>query len=359
MAAALASPLTSRIAVFSRARSLSNGASAFNGVRQTIVGKSFSAQCVNRASPSLPDFRLTARATRSRVTMASAASDGAAATASGEEELAKFVARDNRRMLHVVYRVGDLEAAIKFYTECLGMKVLRQRDIPEEKYSNAFLGYGPETSCFVVELTYNYGVDKYDIGAGFGHFGISVDDVYKTVELVKSRGGKVTREAGPVKGGKSVIAFVEDPAGYKWEIIQRPPTPEPLCQVMLRVGDLDRAIKFYEKAYGMKLLRTRDNPHYKYTIAMVGYGPEEESAVVELTYNYGVESYEKGNAYAQIAIGTDDVYKTAEAIRAAGGKITREPGPIPGINTKIVACLDPDGYKSVFVDNQDFLRELE
>ncbi|GJP55270.1 hypothetical protein CLOM_g14239, partial [Closterium sp. NIES-68] len=124
-------------------------------------------------------------------------------------------------------------------------------------------------------------------------------------------------------------------------------------------GDLDRAIKFYEKAYGMKLLRTRDNPHYKYTIAMVGYGPEEESAVVELTYNYGVESYEKGNAYAQIAIGTDDVYKTAEAIRAAGGKITREPGPIPGINTKIVACLDPDGYKSVFVDNQDFLRELE
>ncbi|GJP79192.1 hypothetical protein CLOP_g9446 [Closterium sp. NIES-67] len=196
MAAALASPLTSRIAVFSRARSLSNGASAFNGVRQTIVGKSFSAQCVNRASPSLPDFRLTARATRSRVTMASAASDGAAATASGEEELAKFVARDNRRMLHVVYRVGDLEAAIKFYTECLGMKVLRQRDIPEEKYSNAFLGYGPETSCFVVELTYNYGVDKYDIGAGFGHFGISVDDVYKTVELVKSRGGKVTRRQG-------------------------------------------------------------------------------------------------------------------------------------------------------------------
>ncbi|CAI7786723.1 unnamed protein product, partial [Closterium sp. NIES-53] len=113
------------------------------------------------------------------------------------------------------------------------------------------------------------------------------------------------------------------------------------------------------QAYGMKLLRTRDNPQYKYTIAMVGYGPEAESAVVELTYNYGVESYDKGNAYAQIAIGTDDVYKTAEAIRAAGGTITREPGPIPGINTKIVACLDPDGYKTVFVDNKDFLRELE
>ncbi|CAI5535454.1 unnamed protein product, partial [Closterium sp. Naga37s-1] len=287
------------------------------------------------------------------------ATDGGSTAAAGSDELAEFVSRDNRRMLHVVYRVGNLDAAIKFYTECLGMKLLRQRDIPEEKYSNAFLGYGPETSTFVVELTYNYGVDSYDIGAGFGHFGISVDDVYKTVEVVKSRGGKVTREAGPVKGGQSVIAFVEDPSGYKWEIIQRPPTPEPLCQVMLRVGDLDRAIKFYEKAYGMKLLRTRDNPQYKYTIAMVGYGPEAESAVVELTYNYGVESYEKGNAYAQIAIGTDDVYKTAEVIRAAGGTITREPGPIPGINTKIVACLGPDGYKTVFVDNKDFLRELE
>ncbi|CAI5483766.1 unnamed protein product, partial [Closterium sp. Yama58-4] len=273
----------------SRARCLSNGATAFNGVRQAILRNSSSLQRGSPASSSLPVSR---RASRSRVVMASAAT-------TSSEELSEFVARDNRRMLHVVYRVGDLDAAIKFYTECLGMKLLRQRDIPEEKYSNAFLGYGPETSTFVVELTYNYGVDSYDIGAGFGHFGIAVEDVYKTVELVKSRGGKVTREAGPVKGGQSVIAFVEDPAGYKWEIIQRPPTPEPLCQVMLRVGDLDRAIKFYEKAYGMKLLRTRDNPQYKYTIAMVGYGPEAESAVVELTYNYGVESYEKGNAYAQ------------------------------------------------------------
>lgn len=150
-----------------------------------------------------------------------------------------------------------------------------------------------------------------------------------------------------------------DPDGYKWEIIQRPPTPEPLCQVMLRVGNLERSIKFYQEGYGMQLLRTRDNAEYKYTLAMMGYGPEEESAVMELTYNYGVESYAKGNAYAQVAIGTDDVYRTAEAIRLAGGTITREPGPIPGINTKIVACLDPDGYKTVFVDNQDFLKELE
>lgn len=282
-----------------------------------------------------------------------------ASTAATQENVLEWVKQDNRRMLHVVYRVGDLDRTIKFYTECLGMKLLRKRDIPEERYTNAFLGYGPEDSHFVIELTYNYGVDQYDIGSGFGHFGIAVEDVSKTVELIKAKGGKVTREPGAVKGGKTVIAFIEDPDGYKFELLERGPTPEPLCQVMLRVGDLERAIKFYENAYGMKLLRTRDNPEYKYTIAMLGYGPEETSAVMELTYNYGVTEYDKGNAYAQIAIGTDDVYKTAEAIKLCGGKITREPGPLPGISTKITACLDPDGWKTVFVDNIDFLKELE
>ncbi|OVA20282.1 Glyoxalase/fosfomycin resistance/dioxygenase domain [Macleaya cordata] len=270
-----------------------------------------------------------------------------ASTAFSQENDLEWVKKDKRRMLHVVYRVGDLDKTIKFYTECLGMKLLRKRDIPEERYTNAFLGYGPEDSQFVVELTYNYGVDKYDIGTGFGHFGIAVEDVAKTVDLIKAKGGKVTREPGPVKGGSTIIAFIEDPDGYKFELLERGPTPEPLCQVMLRVGDLDRSINFYEKAFGMELLRKRDNPEYKYTIAMMGYGPEDKSTVLELTYNYGVTEYDKGNAYAQIAIGTDDVYKTAEEIKKHGGTITREPGPLPGINTKITACLDPDGWKTV------------
>ncbi|KAL6224059.1 hypothetical protein ACLB2K_002915 [Fragaria x ananassa] len=282
-----------------------------------------------------------------------------ASTTASPENVLEWVKQDKRRLLHVVYRVGDLDRTIKFYTECLGMKLLRKRDIAEERYTNAFLGYGPEDSHFVIELTYNYGVDKYDIGTAFGHFGVAVEDVAKTVELVKAKGGKVTREPGPVKGGNTVIAFVEDPDGYKFELLERGPTPEPLCQVMLRVGDLDRSIAFYEKAFGMELLRKRDNPEYKYTIAMLGYGPEDKNAVLELTYNYGVTEYDKGNAYAQIAVGTDDVYKTAEAIKLCGGKITREPGPLPGLNTKITACLDPDGWKSVFVDNVDFLKELE
>ncbi|KAK9208563.1 hypothetical protein WN944_000921 [Citrus x changshan-huyou] len=318
--------------------------------------------------------------------VASSAGNAAqASTSAAHESALEWVKKDKRRMLHVVYRVGDLDRTIKFYTECLGMKLLRKRDIPEEKYTNAFLGYGPEDSHFVIELTYSklsdwrftfvtpllnseatefemnlyYGVDKYDIGTGFGHFGIAVDDVAKTVELIKAKGGKVTREPGPVKGGNTVIAFIEDPDGYKFELLERGPTPEPLCQVMLRVGDLDRSINFYEKAFGMELLRKRDNPEYKYTIAMMGYGPEDKNVVLELTYNYGVTDYDKGNAYAQIAIGTDDVYKTAEAIKLFGGKVTREPGPLPGINTKITACLDPDGWKTVFVDNVDFLKELE
>ncbi|XP_059658003.1 probable lactoylglutathione lyase, chloroplastic [Cornus florida] len=276
-----------------------------------------------------------------------------------EENSLEWVKNDHRRMLHVVYRVGDLDKTIKFYTECLGMKLLRKRDIPEERYTNAFLGYGPEDSYFVVELTYNYGVDKYDIGTGFGHFGIAVEDVEKTVDLIKAKGGKVTREPGPVKGGTTIIAFIEDPDGYKFELLERGPTSEPLCQVMLRVGDLDRSINFYKKAFGMELLRKSDNPEYKYTIAMMGYGPEDKNTVLELTYNYGVTEYDKGNGYAQIAIGTDDVYKTAEVVKLCGGKIILEPGPLPGINTKVTACLDPDGWKSVFVDNVDFLKELE
>ncbi|KAH0863836.1 hypothetical protein HID58_081047 [Brassica napus] len=214
-------------------------------------------------------------------------------------DLVEWPKKDKRRFLHVVYRVGDLDRTIQFYTECFGMKVLRKRDVPEEKYSNAFLGFGPETSNFVVELTYNYGVSSYDIGTGFGHFAISTQDVSKMVEAVRAKGGNVTREPGPVKGGGSVIAFVKDPDGYTFELIQRGPTPEPLCQVMLRVGDLDRAIKFYEKALGMRLLRRIERPEYKYTIGMMGYAEEYESIVLELTYNYGVTEYTKGNAYAQ------------------------------------------------------------
>jgi lactoylglutathione lyase len=123
-------------------------------------------------------------------------------------------------MLHTMLRVGDLKRSVQFYTEVLGMKLLRTSDRPEQKYSLAFVGFDAEERTAVLELTYNYGVEHYDLGSAFGHIAISVPDVAKACERVRSSGGKVTREAGPVKGGTSVIAFVEDPDGYKIEFIE-------------------------------------------------------------------------------------------------------------------------------------------
>jgi lactoylglutathione lyase len=118
-------------------------------------------------------------------------------------------------------RVGDLQRSVKFYTEVLGMKLLRTTDRPEQRYSLAFVGYDSEDRASVLELTYNYGVERYDLGGGFGHVALEMPDVAKACAQVKQMGGKVTREAGPVKGGTTVIAFVEDPDGYKIEFIER------------------------------------------------------------------------------------------------------------------------------------------
>ena len=125
------------------------------------------------------------------------------------------------RILHTMLRVGDLEKSLAFYTEVLGMRLLRRNDYPEGKFTLAFVGYQEEADGAVLELTHNWGVDTYEIGTGYGHIALAVDDAYAACEQIKARGGKVTREAGPMKGGTRVIAFVEDPDGYKIELIQR------------------------------------------------------------------------------------------------------------------------------------------
>ncbi|HNP51721.1 MAG TPA: lactoylglutathione lyase [Nitrosomonas nitrosa] len=125
------------------------------------------------------------------------------------------------RILHTMLRVGNLEKSIDFYTKILGMKVLRQKEYPDGKFTLVFVGYQSESEGAVLELTYNWGVDKYDLGTAFGHIAIEVDDAYKACENVKKLGGRVTREAGPMKHGATVIAFVEDPDGYKIEFIQK------------------------------------------------------------------------------------------------------------------------------------------
>lgn len=124
------------------------------------------------------------------------------------------------RILHTMIRVGNLQRSIDFYTKTMGMKLLRTSENPEYEYSLAFVGYDDESTTSVIELTYNWGTESYNHGNAFGHIAIGVDDVAKTCSTIKHAGGKVTREAGPVKGGSTVIAFVEDPDGYKIELIQ-------------------------------------------------------------------------------------------------------------------------------------------
>jgi len=125
------------------------------------------------------------------------------------------------RLLHTMIRTGNLERSIEFYTNVLGMKLLRQRDYPDGKFTLAFLGYGDESKETAIELTYNWGVEKYELGTGFGHLAIEVADAYAFCEEVKKNGGQVIREAGPMKGSTTVLAFIRDPDGYSIELIQK------------------------------------------------------------------------------------------------------------------------------------------
>jgi lactoylglutathione lyase len=125
------------------------------------------------------------------------------------------------RILHTMIRVGDLDRSIEFYTKCLGMRVLRRKEYPEGRFTNVFVGYGDEASSAVLELTHNWDTESYEMGTGYGHVAVEVDDAYRACDEVARLGGKVTRPAGPMKHGTTVIAFVEDPDGYKIEFVQR------------------------------------------------------------------------------------------------------------------------------------------
>jgi lactoylglutathione lyase len=129
------------------------------------------------------------------------------------------------RLLHTMIRVGDLQRSIDFYTQVLGMRLLRKSDYPGGRFTNAFVGYDDESRAAVLELTHNWDTKSYDMGSGYGHVAVEVEDAYKACDAVRQRGGKVTREPGPMKHGTTVIAFVEDPDGYKIEFVQRKSAP--------------------------------------------------------------------------------------------------------------------------------------
>lgn len=130
------------------------------------------------------------------------------------------------RLLHTMLRVGDLDRSLSFYLDVLGMKLLRRRDYPEGKFTLAFVGYGPESEQAVLELTHNWETKSYELGSGYGHVALEVEDAYAACAGIKQKGGAVTREAGPMKHGTTIIAFVQDPDGYKIELIQKKATAE-------------------------------------------------------------------------------------------------------------------------------------
>ncbi|KAL5715896.1 lactoylglutathione lyase [Ranunculus cassubicifolius] len=277
--------------------------------------------------------------------------------------LLQWPKNDRRRFLHAVIKVCNLDQAIRFYTEGLGMKLLRTRDFPEEKYTHAFVGFGTEESNFALQLIYDYGAEGYDIQNGFGHFAIATQDFSKLLENVVAKGGVVIREPDTLLGDKSLVVFFKDPETLTFKLIQTDSIREPFCNVMLRVANLNRSITFYEKALGMKVLRKIENRRLKYDTVMLGYGDEDETTVLELHYLYGVTEYYQGKRYVQLALSTEDVFKSAEVVSLVvqdlGGKVVQEPGPIPGLDTKVTCFEDPDGWKIVLVDNEDFLKELQ
>ncbi|CAM9181827.1 unnamed protein product [Scytosiphon promiscuus] len=278
------------------------------------------------------------------------------------------------KMLHVVYRVGNMDRAIKFYQDVFGMELLRYRDVEEDKYSNAFLGYGTESKGehFSIELTYNYGVESYKIGDGFNAMGLRLPDLEGIVARAKEGGGEVVSGPEEVKLGPCIIpdepvgkyvlenvAVIKDPDGYKFEVSESNYRRDPVSKVSLLTLDMEKSIDFYQDALGMTLLRRRSLlPQKTQQVCWMGYGEEDDSTLLELVYEYNREKIDRGDGYGQIAVSTPDVFDAAAAVEKTKYDVTRAPGPVPGIGTKITAVTDPDGFKTVLVDEEDIEKEL-
>jgi lactoylglutathione lyase len=189
------------------------------------------------------------------------------------------------------------------------------------------------------------------LGTGFGHIGISMEDVANVVEKLRASGFKIARDPGLAQDSKPVTAAFEDPTGYCFELVQKTQR-DPVSQIAFRVGDLDGATKLYQ-ALGMKELLCRDSEEGKYTSVTMGYGSELDCTVIQLMHQWGVGGDDNGDGYGQIAVRTQDVYEATKIMEAAGFQPSRKPGPVPGIGTKIVAFRDPVDWKTVLVDAAD------
>eukprot|EP01023_Acetabularia_acetabulum_P033053 TRINITY_DN30912_c0_g1_i2.p1 TRINITY_DN30912_c0_g1~~TRINITY_DN30912_c0_g1_i2.p1 ORF type:complete len:298 (+),score=32.31 TRINITY_DN30912_c0_g1_i2:40-933(+) len=236
---------------------------------------------------------------------------------------------DERRLLHAVLRVGDIDKSFEFYEKELGMQKLRFRDLPEEGYSNGFVGYGSELSYFSLEFSYTYGLNSFRVG----------EDVQFFVSTTSKENG-----------------VYKDPTGYKWNNTSQAATAQdPLSKIQFQVSNLEKSAEYYKQVMGMSIIeQDQSSISFTYTNNDIKIAPVILQLVQKKDGNV-----DKGDAYVQIAVSTKNVFETSEQIKQNGGKVVREAGPVPGIGTKIVATVDPDGWKYVFVDNSDFLKELQ
>jgi len=260
---------------------------------------------------------------------------------------------------HVSYRVLDIEKSLNFYRNVLGMKLLKRKI--NETFSVYVLGFAEKLEDLgeegTITLLRNHDqTEAYDLGEGYGHVAIGSPDIYKLAEEIKQAGGNVTREPGPVKGGKTEIAFVTDPDGYKIELIQRDPSEwkAKLLHCMLRVDDLEETQTFYEKAFGMKRLRCSDNEEYKYSLGFQGFEEEKKATVFEWTKNWDRKGYEKGNGYAYSGILVDDMDKATEMLKAANANILKTHDGEEGKPFTHVV-MDCNGYKLLVSDKTYFM----
>ncbi|XP_022151011.1 lactoylglutathione lyase-like [Momordica charantia] len=275
------------------------------------------------------------------------------------ENVLEWVKRDHRRFLRAVIHVSDLDDSVRFYTQGFGMKVVKRRNFPDRQYRDALVGFGPENTHFLLELRQRHDSNNVFIGTEFGHFGIATQDVYKSLEKARVNGAVVIHE--PQKVNNTIFALVQDRDGYKFKLIQRPPTADPLCEVMLRVEDLNRSVNFYAKALGMKLFKRQNNSKGQFASGTLGYGTDQsKTTVLQFEKRNNISRDDGRDGYSMLYISTDNVNKSAEAakvvIKQLGGNLIIEPGLLPSINVKITGFSDPDNWIMIMVDNKDYRR---
>jgi len=249
------------------------------------------------------------------------------------------VCRNMSRLAAVCYNVKGLKKSVDYYQKHFKMQPLFQSD------KQVLIGYGGT----VIQLI-DGGAEKYDLGTAFGHIAIKAEDLYGMCAKIKEEGGNLTREPGPVKGGKTEIAFVEAPEGFKFEIIARDSTwQSPMLHLMLRVGDLDKTSHFYE-GLGMKELRRSENQDYKYSLQFIGFDVEEKSTVFEFTYNWGksASEYVLGDAYLHSIIALENLDTTKSNLEKLGYKIQIETDEYG----RKFQVHDPTNYKLICYDLQ-------